>query len=479
LLSNDWGPPPFDEHGMNLRYSLANKNEAYSLLEWVIVYGTIFGYWCNLPIIKTGIFGGYNEFRIYDVTFALLIIHLLSYEGKRTTVFRCLREDFVLKHLYKFALWASFMTIPTLAMAFFWDELVFIGMTIMYLYHLWGFLLFAAYVSACFLSKGPPKLLSWFLLLSTAHLFIYYGQVSGAIGYLWPDVYRASYGPDALSGTLGPNRVTPGMMTFLGMVTSMFVLLKRVRGRFMQPLAWTNVLMALPAIIMIGSRTTFVALIVFITAYVLLSGTKYAAAFIAMIPVLGFAYAHFLGDVYSERIKRNVEKNYGKLTRGEELDEIGIVEGYEHLTSRPRILVRYVHFLTAHPYVIPFGAGFNNRLIRREARASSAHNIYLSLICEVGVIGLWLYMAWLLAYLRFAWRNRRIRAAKPAIAIMSSCVVSMIVTLFAGEHIYPYTPCFCIMGTFLLVMQFLRVCIHRNHIEISLAQGHSIRSITT
>jgi len=442
---------------MKSNYDSFGNRVLPSWFQWLIAYATIFGYWFNLPLITTHLFGGYNEFRVYDVTFAFLTIYMLLKKDAGNCLLQFLRKDDVLKHLYRFSLWASVMIIPTVGTALMTDRVRYIGASVIFLYHLWGFLLFAGMIGVYFQGKDGHHLLRWFLTLSTAHLFLYYSQVAGAVGNLWPKVYQSAYGADALSGTLGPNRITPGMMTLFGLVAGLFVVLKPVKGRLIQPIAWVNIVMALPAIIMIGSRTTFVSLLTFVGAYVLFYSKKSVVALLVIVPLFGFAYVHFLGDAYNERVVRNIEYNENKLTQGQDLGDLSIVEGYENIGSnRMEILRRYVPFLLTHPYIIPFGTGFNNRLIAARTGAASAHNIYLSLINELGVVGLYLYLSWFWAYITIGSRNRRIGISRSTEGLMSSLALAMLFSMFAGEHIYVYRPLFAIMGTFLLVMQFMK-----------------------
>ena len=64
---------------MNLRGNLNERGEVSYWLTWLIAYGTVLGYWYNLPVIKTRVFGGYNEFRIYDVTFGGYLTTVFDY----------------------------------------------------------------------------------------------------------------------------------------------------------------------------------------------------------------------------------------------------------------------------------------------------------------------------------------------------------------------------------------------------------------
>ena len=429
----------------------------------VAVYLTIFGYWYNLPVISTTIFGGYNEFRLYDLTFAILIVKLLT-SGCYHEVLKSIKLNRAMKYLLRFSQWSSIMVVPTIIYALITSNFIYVGMTIIFIYHLWGFLLFVAFVNTYYGGERLEKLLRWFLILSTAHLFLYYAQITGIVGHLWNERYIESYGEMAYSGTLGPNRVTPGMMTLLGSVISIFTLYRMPALKYTQALAIVNLILAIPAIVMIGSRTTFVTLVIFLLIYLIFYKKTLIPLSFIIVPALISIYSLILNPEQKERIKSNVEYNRDKLTRGKEIDDLTIVEGYYNIgDGRWEILTRYVPFLLDNPQIIPFGSGFNNRMYAYSTKAASPHNVYLSLINEVGLVGLFLYVSWLVSYLGFVRKYRKENYRHEGLGIMVSLSVAMLISLLAGEHLYVYRPCFAIMGTFLFVMTAISIIVEEDY----------------
>ncbi len=425
-----------------------------SIIE-VCIYLTILGYWYNLPIISTGIFGGYNEFRLYDFSFMLLVFFLIKHNSLKRSL-RALQSDKSLKYLYWFTIWASIMTLPTIIFVLLRGNLVYAGMTVMFLYHLWGFILLVAVIKTFYNAETIIPLVKWFLALSTAHLLLYYLQISGIVGHLWPQVYIEAYGENAFSGTLGPNRITPGMMTLMGMILSFYVLITRLESRFLRTLAWSNIFLALPAILMIGSRTTFVTLVLFVVFYFIFYRMRFIPIVILLVPFFILFYNYGLNQRQKERIKSNIEWNERKLLRGEALDNLTIIEGYENIGSnRAQILEKYVPFLLNNFYILPTGFGFNNRIIASSTGAASAHNIYLSLLNELGFVGVILYISWLTSYILMERRRGMLSHWHLGRGIVTSLVGAMILSLMAGEHLYVYRPCFAILGTFLFVITIM------------------------
>jgi O-antigen ligase len=91
----------------------------------------------------------------------------------------------------------------------------------------------------------------------------------------------------------------------------------------------------------------------------------------------------------------------------------------------------------------------------------SAHNIYLTLIAELGIVGLVFYLGWL----KSIWRESAdlISAGskhKGSRFIflpveVKALLVAMLVSLFGGEILYPYRPSFAFMGMFLFLCAML------------------------
>lgn len=146
-----------------------------------------------------------------------------------------------------------------------------------------------------------------------------------------------------------------------------------------------------------GSRTTYLALIIFV-CYLFVVNTKKFIGLSILISV-GVIVAFFLNLDLIENITTTIENrvvnkvsNPGVFT-GESLD---VGDLYEDLgAGRKQLSVRYFYYLIENPLIMPFGIGLNNRLLIQ----FSAHNIYLSLINELGLVGLFLYFKWLSNYL--------------------------------------------------------------------------------
>lgn len=418
-------------------------------------YATILGYWYNLPVITTGVFGGYNEFRLYDLTF-LIFFYMLSIKSRSSFVFSYLNSHKILSHLFKFVKWSTIMIVPTFISAIWYSKYSYIGMSVIFLFHLWGFLLLVTFVNLYLEEIDFERQTRWFLTLSTAHLFLYYLQIEGAVGHLWPEVYQETYGDSIYSGTLGPNRITPGMMTFFGFVLSLYSIFNTNNLKGMKLIGIVNISLAIPVILMVGSRTTFFSLIFFLLVFVIFYARKYIFVLLLIVPVVVVSF-EYIGGSQKNLIIYNFEKNQNKLLRGESLDNVDLAEGYSNLGSgRKEILDGYIPYLLDNSFIIPLGMGFNNRLYAiQNTGAASAHNIYLSLINEVGLVGLFFYLSWLFSYIRTSRLLIKQGGNTFIFGLTIALVVAMLISLFSGEHLYVYRPCFALLGTFIFVMNVI------------------------
>lgn len=428
------------------------------------MYLTIFGYWYNLPIISTGIFGGYNEFRIYDFTTIIFYLFILTTDWSK--VKEVLEERPNIKKLFKFTLWCTLMT-PVAIFIFLIDSnFTRIGSTIIYLHHLWGFFLTGVFLLIIYKQHGIKNLIIFFLATNVAVLLIFYIQRVGLLKSFWNIRYIEGYGEEmTLSATLGPNRIVFGMMTSMGFIFALFILLsKKYSSTLIRVLLITVLIFSLPAIVMAGSRTSFIFIFLFIAIYTIFFNRKLLIICLLLLPVIPKFYGGILSERHIKSITGQVEYNKRKLLHGDRLSDISLIEGYERLGSRrPEILRKSIIYLVQNPYIWPFGSGFNNQEYSgRFIGAAMPHNIYVALIIELGIVGLILYIRWYLSYIKYALNSACKRSIK---GLLISLIFAMLISLFAGEHMYIYRAHFAMFGTFILILTIIELVIEEIYIE--------------
>ena len=403
----------------------------------------VVSYFYNLPALKYDLTGG-NELRLYDMV-GVVILFIVFNNFKLVSIY--VNSKTYLKYLNTFILWAGFTLIFNAAFSIYKGRPLWFVQTCMYYYHLLVFFYTAVLIAMYLRQQSHYKYIaSLILVLAIAESVLVFSQHAGLVPFLWNDIYLESYG-GFLSGALGPNKINLGMNMFFSFIFATGLLLQK-HLEVNRILVIVALLASLATIGVSGSRTTYLALIIFV-CYLFVSSTKKFFG-LSIIISLGVIVAFFFNLEFIEAITSTIENrvvnkvsNPGIFT-GESLD---VGDLYEDLgAGRKQLSVRYFYYLIENPLIMPFGIGLNNRLLIQ----FSAHNIYLSLINEVGLVGLFLYFKWLTNYLYLKFGK-----AKSLKSVLNGLVLAMLVTLFFGEHLYIYRSLFTILGYFLLIVVML------------------------
>lgn len=403
----------------------------------------VLSYFYNLPALKYNLTGG-NELRIHDIV-GFVILFIIYNNLKLFAIY--IKSKTYFKYLKTFVLWAGFSLILNAAFSIYKGRPLWFIQTCLYYYHLLAFFYTAVLMSMYLRKRSNYKYAaSLILVLAIAESILVFSQHAGLVPFLWNDIYLESYG-GFLSGALGPNKINLGMNMFFSFIFATALLLQG-RLKINKILVITALLTSLATIGVSGSRTTYLALIVFV-CYLFISNTKKFFGLSILISA-GIIIAFFMNLDLIENITTTIENrvvnkvsNPGVFT-GESLD---VGDLYEDLgAGRKQLSVRYFYYLIQNPLIMPFGIGLNNRLLIQ----FSAHNIYLSLINELGLVGLFLYFKWLTNYLFLKFGK-----ANSLRSVLQGLVLAMMVTLFFGEHLYIYRSLFTILGYFLLIVVML------------------------
>lgn len=417
------------------------------------VYGIIFSYFYNLPVLKYSIKGD-NEFRLYDI---LGLVILYNYYKYYSTIDVVIKKVLFLKILRKFMIWASITMVITLYFHILEDKLIGFLQVILYMYHFWVFYTASVFFYVFCLNKTTLKIGIYLILfVSITSCLIIVLQNLGVLPFLWNDVYLKSYN-GFLSGTLGPNKVVTGM-------TSLFVLALclglSIEKSFKTNLIvlYTCILVNIYIIFISGSRTTYVALIIMIVFFsfrspikFLLSGIIFSFLFVSLL-----SYNPTLQKMIDDTLQKRV---FNKTTVFDEDSEEDLTNAYGDLGSgREELSKNNFNEIIENPLIIPFGKGFVNHLNAKYGK--SAHNMYLQAVRETGIVGFVLYFGWLLSYLFI-----RFDKAKGFSIALQALVYAMLVTLFFGEHLYVFRPLFGLLGLFLIITSIFVSSLHKIEIK--------------
>nr|WP_279573985.1 O-antigen ligase family protein [Flavobacterium covae] len=325
------------------------------------------------------------------------------------------------------------------------DRVLWFVQSVLYLYHFWVFYLTTVFLSILITDlKFLKNIVSFILFVSIISFVIVILQNINVVPFLWSDKYLISY-HGFLSGTFGPNKIVVGISALFIFVFSLG-LINDERVSINTILLIGAIATSLLTIGLSGSRTTYVGVLVFMVYYALRNTSKFFISMVLLVIIL--VSVSFYNSSIIDRISETFEKRIeNKIRNPKVLREGNVNELYEDLGSgRKGLSLEYINYLLEKPYIIPFGIGFNNRLII----GFSAHNIYLSLINEVGLVGFFFYFRWLFSILLL-----KLKPFTQLEHALRGIVLAMIVTLFFGEHLYVYRPLFGLFGLFFSIITLL------------------------
>ncbi len=412
-----------------------------SKLVILTVYAMFLSFFYNLPVVTYSAVGN-NELRLYDLA-GLVLVYLYFANYNLVNAIINFRSSF--KYLYNFLLWCNFTILFTIGYSIYANKFFWAFQSLLYLFHFWAFFLGTVFLVIVIQdSKQLTRLVTLSLVCACITFFIVILQNFELVPFLWNESYYNNY-LGFLSGTLGPNKIVLGMTTLFVFAFAVG-LLNDKRVKINVVILILAIGLSVIVLIMSGSRTSYVGLAVFAIYFSVRETKSFIFSGIALfIVIIGVSYLNpdvltKATDVYEGRV-------VNKIKEPNEIQE-GNVDGlYEDLgAGRETILFKYLDLLTDELIFVPFGKGFNNRI----DTLSSAHNIYLSLIYEVGIVGMVLYCRWLWSLMTIKMNHfPQLRMA------LKGLTLAMIVTLFFGEHLYIYRPVFGLLGLFLFVTTLL------------------------
>jgi O-antigen ligase len=415
-------------------------------------------YWYCLPV-TTQSFVMYSEFRGYDFLLLILVaVVLVKYKRQLKLFFRRNKPG---RWILRFCIWATITFLMTVGMSLTYRRPIFILMTSVMLFHLWGFVI--AYAALrIFVTKRSQclLLLDTFLVIGAIQALIIALQGMHVLPVFWGIDYQSTYGRDAFSGTLGPNRQLPGhtMLLVFGVGAAYWRNAASVGVKRLW-LAAIAALGALTGLGFSGSRTAWVAFVTFILAAILVRRPRPAILIFIFIvgigttTILPVEVGNRVTEIYQERVTSKLEaapKDADAVAKFRQIDA-GRYKNWQGGIDR----------LFASPWILPFGGGFNNYrwLVGIDI---SAHNIYITLLIETGLVGLLLYLMWLRSVAVesksvIAWSEKQKRRRRNLFqpTEMRALLLAMMVSLFAGEILYPFRPGFAFLGMFLFLIAIM------------------------
>lgn len=423
---------------------IANNKKIFFL-----ILGIIFSYYYNLPVLKYSIKGD-NELRLYDVLGIFVLYYFkINYSFYKLIIYKI----YPFKVFLYLLIWSSITILVTLFFSIIKDRLVWFVQSVLYLYHFYLFYISSIiFYVVCYNKSNLLKYVKFIIYLSIISCVIVIMQNLNIIPFLWSEEYKIAYS-GFLSGTLGPNKIVLGMTTFMSFCLSIGLLMND-KIKINKLLLIITALLNVYVLLLSGSRTSYIALLVFLLFFAYIKTSKFiiygfvsSLFFIFIISFNGNLLTK-VSDVINNRVVERVKNE-------DDLKNVNVGNLYEDLgAGRDKLSLDYIRLLLEYPAVIPFGVGFNNRIA---VKGSSAHNMYLNVIKELGIIGFILYFGWLISYFFLKLKHRN-----DISFLIKGLVFASLVALFFGEHLYIYRPVFSLLGLFLIIINLFLATAHSN-----------------
>lgn len=402
----------------------------------------------NIPVANWG-----KEVVLYDLLFVYFLVQFLC---NKDGVFSFSKIDTVSKAALRFGLWCSLTFLVSTTYLVLIGRFMWVLMSVVYLYHLWGFIICTcffrlnAFVDQSFLEKTIRAL----LIMGVLETLIIVGQNMQLVPYLWSKAYYDSYGGGiSLSGTLGPNRVVPGSTLCLLFVLSIMVIFSKQNTlKYLKWIAYPLSLLTLLTIFLSGSRTGYISLSGFVFCLLLLRPLSLVKYFmvVAMLSAICIPFVFRSGS--------NISKRLDLMWRFRITDQVKLADQYaddkDYYSTlgagRKGKLVKAANYIVDNPWIIPTGAGFNNRMTGAAKEGNSAHNLYLTMIVENGLVGLVLYLSIFFCFVRGPISDKHT-------LILIALFVCVCINIFFFESFYIYRQSFGLLGLLFIVASVIDI----------------------
>lgn len=436
-----------------------NQNKVWTV-EYFFIFLLSLSYLYCLPLLRTGVLLGItaSEVRLYDVVFVIMFLIVIA--PKLSIVFtRWGNFSFAHKFLLYWIILGFFGLFLTLVN----NENRFLIGVIRY-YRFFSFAL--VFVLGFMFIKTRVQLLLLFdsMIICIAIISVI-GSLQGlnVIPNLWPDyyaIYSDFEGGYLSTATLAPNHTHYSLIMAIGII----MIISRLGFSF--KLSLLNVVFLLSLLPMLYSmiasrgRSGWLVLGVYLIASFFISRNVKSLLFTLVL--LGSVFLLFnsgiqAGNSSVEDIllyrSINAHKQLGRTALDViDEDEKNWIERVDD--NRWVIYQRSVEYLLNNPQYLLIGAGFQNAIQGIGRVALAAHNAYINVVAEHGIMGLFIYLTFLYHLYRFAAEIRR-KANNQASYVLASNWIGLYAGLltvnFFGEIIYPGRALFTFLGTFFIV----------------------------
>jgi len=429
---------------------------------WLLVLSL--SYFYCLPLLRTGVLMGItaSEVRLYDLVFIVILISIII--PRSATFFFYWRN---LSKAHKFLLyWIIVGFFGLLLLGILRGDKFLIG-TIRFI----RFFSFSSIFVLMYMAITNRRQLQ-FLYDSVLVVIIVISvlgtlQGVGILPNFWPDYYSAYWqgtGGYLSTATLAPNHTHYSLVMAIGIV----MVFARMKVNFVFSLKYLVFIAGLVpmsySMIASQGRSGWLVLGIYVGYTMLFSRGKVVILSLLFATVF-FIFGYFNTESNADSNKLSLQeillyrsinshKDIGR-TSLEIFDEDEDRNYLERVDdNRWYIYQNAIKSLMDRPEYWLFGAGFQNASRAIGGFASAAHNAYINVFAEHGIIGLSIYLAFLFNLIRLSMLSKRKANSKESFTFSSEFIgllLGLLTANFFGEIIYPGRALFTFLGTFFVV----------------------------
>ncbi len=296
-------------------------------------------------------------------------------------------------------------------------------------------------------------------------------QTAGYLESFWPDYWLTMYQESHAVATLAPHHKHIGTIMMVGIALAMIVL--RVGEKmWLRVSAMMLIGLALFTILGAKSRTGMGGIIIFLALSLLIRRRGFSKKILAVALSVAFLI-YFFDEAVNEQVLNTYEKQISLAARHD-----NVVIG--NLDSRISLWEKIPHYLEKNRHLIITGTGFQN--MSNFFPMNGAHNNFMHVLLELGIIGFVVYLLWLYhlhGAIRNVSRNSHINTGKIFGQEIHALFIAILTTMLIGETLYAQRAMMTLAGqlNIIFAMGTHPLWFNRNLQKFANARSNLIKNI--
>ncbi len=422
-------------------------------LPTIALAALITSHYYTLPLGRYSFGDVKSDFRIYDFVFIAVALTILHVWVPRTRAIMRLPRGF-----WRTSLWLLVLVWLSLLLTAAFGGMDRVAPAGLRAARLTTYFLAGAWAAVIPGTQKERRFLLWVVYLNIAFQAGYAAlQGLDILSNPWPPYWISRYG-NLPVGTLSPHHKHIGVVMLLGIAVST-TLLRTTRPVWARLLLLAMLALMVAVPLMAGSRTALLGFAGLLCGYMYVhvrSGLISVIAIgLAVSAVLWLSWEHIGEPVEVQLDERLANPLASRGLEGIAEDRLAI-----YLDEVPRAL-------GDHPWLLLTGTGFQN--ISTFVGATGAHNNYLHVLLELGILGFYFFVQFLsrlMRTLRTAARANIATHERIFAADAFSAMLAILATMLVGESLWEQYSMFTLTGQILVVMGLaVAPLLHRGRVE--------------